>query len=93
MFRTFSYYNQELVPRGVLQWGYFLISFPLRFLYSTIMDTFSFICNLFGVTNANGAVNANYDPLANIAEFVIDFNRQFGPDNHPNFFEGSYAQV
>jgi hypothetical protein len=57
------------------------------------METVSYIWSLFGANDLHTNTIQNYDPLANIAEFIIDFNRQYGADNHPNFFEGSYAQV
>ena len=34
----------------------------------------------------------DYDPLANVAEFVIQYNQKHGT-NHADFFQGSYAQV
>ena len=30
-------------PQGVLQWGYFVIMFPFRFVYSTLYDLVRFI--------------------------------------------------
>ena len=34
----------------------------------------------------------DYDPLANIAEYAILYNQKHGT-NHPQFYQGSYAQV
>ncbi len=31
-------------PRGVLGWGYFIVLFPFRFVYSTLSDILSFVC-------------------------------------------------
>lgn len=88
VYRTLSYHNQDIVPRGFMQWGYFLIAFPFRLIYSTVFDLISFFWSFF---EKNDVVN--YDPLANIAEFAIDYNKQYGAANHPNFYEGSYSQV
>ncbi len=34
----------------------------------------------------------DYDPLANVAEFAIQYNQKHGT-NHADFYQGSYAQV
>jgi hypothetical protein len=58
------------------------------------MDIVSYIWNIFGSNDTNtNFLNNTYDPLANVADFVIEINKQFGATNHPTFFEGSYAQV
>ena len=38
------------------------------------------------------AIPVEYDPLANIAEFAIQYNSKFGT-NHIDFFQGSYTEV
>ena len=44
---TLSYHaprDQALVPHGFFQWSVFILAFPFRFLYSTLLDIFSFFC-------------------------------------------------
>lgn len=76
-------------PSGFLGWSIFLVAFPFRLLMSTAYDLFSFFMSMFERTPA---IPHDYDPLANIAEFTIDYNQTFGI-NHPEFFAGSYSQV
>jgi len=45
-----------------------------------------------GLFERTPAIPLDYDPLANIAEFTVNYNQQFGV-NHPEFFAGSYSQV
>lgn len=90
--RTLSYSSNRqaaLVPRGFVQWSVFIVSFPFKFLMSTLLDLFSFFWSF--VNNSN-AIPIDYDPLANIAEFVINYNQKHGTD-HPEFYNGSYSQV
>lgn len=76
-------------PQGFLGWSIFLVAFPFRFIMSTVYDIFSFFFTMFDRTPP---LPIDYDPLANIAEFTIDYNQNFGI-NHPDFFAGSYSQV
>lgn len=76
-------------PQGILGWSIFLVAFPFKFIMSTVYDLVAFFMTMFDHTPA---IPHDYDPLANIAEFTIDFNQTFGI-NHPEFFPGSYSQV
>lgn len=76
-------------PQGFLGWSIFLVAFPFKFIMSTVYDLVAFFMTMFDHTPA---IPHDYDPLANIAEFTIDFNQTFGI-NHPEFFPGSYSQV
>lgn len=77
-------------PQGVFQWSLFLVAFPFKFFVSTLYDLASFFFSIF--FDRTPPIPIDYDPLANIAEFTIDYNQKFGT-NHPEFFVGSYSQV
>lgn len=97
--RTLSYYGSPqgngnglpagtVVPRGLFQWGYFLVAFPFKLILSTLVDIASAFWGFFESTS----IPSDYDPLANIAEFAIQYNTEFGT-NHVDFYQGSYAQA
>jgi FAS-associated factor 2 len=89
--RTLSYHSprdQAVVPRGFFQWSVFIIVLPFRLIYSSLLELASFFWSLF----ESDRLPIDYDPLANVAEFVIDYNQKFGT-NHPDFYQGSYSQV
>lgn len=95
--RTLSYYGSPqgssisegtVVPRGLLQWGYFLVAFPFKLILSTLVDIASVFWSFF----ESASIPSDYDPLANIAEFVIQYNTEFGTD-HVDFYQGSYSQA
>lgn len=77
-----------VVPRGLFQWGYFLVAFPFKLILSTLVDIASAFWGFFESTS----IPSDYDPLANIAEFAIQYNTEFGT-NHVDFYQGSYAQA
>lgn len=77
-------------PQGVFQWSLFLVAFPFKFFVSTLYDLASFFFSIF--FDRTPPIPIDYDPLANIAEFTIDYNQKFGT-NHPEFFVGSYSQA
>lgn len=88
--RTLSYpTNRMRPPQGFFQWSLFLVSFPFKLIVSSLYELVSFFMALF---DHSSAIPIDYDPLANIAEFTIDYNQKFGT-NHPEFFAGSYYQV
>lgn len=96
--RTLSYYGSPqgnnslpagaVVPRGLFQWGYFLVAFPFKLILSTLVDLASFFWGFF----ESASIPSDYDPLANIAEFAIQYNTEFGT-NHVDFYQGSYSQA
>jgi FAS-associated factor 2 len=89
--RTLSYYGsreQPLVPQGFFQWSMFIVAFPFKFIFSTLLEIASAFLGFFEST----AIPIDYDPLANIAEFAIHYNTKFGT-NHIEFYQGSYAQA
>lgn len=48
--------------------------------------------NKIGGLFESSPIPIEYDPLANIAEFAIQYNTKFGT-NHIDFFQGSYTEV
>ena len=87
--RTLSYHApQQVVPRGFFQWSFFIVAFPFKLIFSTLLDYASFFWSFF----ENNTLPIDYDPLANIAEFAIQYNTKYGT-NHANFYQGSYAQA
>lgn len=92
--RTLSYNGRQqegaVVPRGLVGWSMFIISFPFKFILSSLVELANFFYSLFHDPNRLLAID--YDPLANVAEFVIDYNQKYGT-NHVDFYQGSYAQA
>lgn len=88
--RTLSYHapQQAVVPRGLFQWGIFIVAFPFKLIFSTLLDFASFFWSFF----ESNSMPIDYDPLANIAEFAIQYNQKYGT-NHADFYQGSYAQA
>lgn len=89
--RTLSYNaprQQMVVPRGFFQWSIFIVAFPFKLIMSTLMDVASYFWGFF----ESSSMPIDYDPLANIAEYAIQYNQKYGT-NHVNFYEGSYAQA
>lgn len=48
-FRVFTVERRR--PQGIFQWGYFVILFPFRFVYSTVYDLMKFVCKLNHIYN------------------------------------------
>ncbi len=47
--RTLSYHAprpQMVVPRGFFQWSIFIVAFPFKLIFSTLMDVASYFCEL-----------------------------------------------
>ena len=89
--RTLSYHapqQQALVPKGFFQWSIFIISFPFKLIFSSLLELASFFWSLF----ESDPLPIDYDPLANVAEFAVDYNQKYGT-LHPDFYQGSYAQA
>lgn len=89
--RTLNYYgprDQPVVPVGFFQWSMFIVAFPFKMIFSTLID----IANAFWGMFETSAIPVEYDPLANIAEFAIQYNSKFGT-NHIDFFQGSYTEA
>jgi hypothetical protein len=47
--RTLSYHapkQQMVVPRGFFQWSFFIVAFPFRLIFSTLVDFAGFFCKI-----------------------------------------------
>ncbi|XP_077990625.1 FAS-associated factor 2-A-like [Glandiceps talaboti] len=75
-------------PMTWLQWTYMLVSLPLRFVYTTILDIFRFTIRLFK-PDARRIVT---DPIGDVMSFIQTFEEKYGPV-HPIFYQGTYGQV
>ena len=45
--RTITYASprqRAIVPQGFFQWSMYLVSFPFRFIFATLLDVASFFC-------------------------------------------------
>lgn len=89
--RTLSYHGPNegtVVPQGLFQWSMFIVAFPFKLIFSTLLE----IASAFWVFFEATPIPVDYDPLANIAEFAIQYNTNFGT-NHVDFYQGSYSQA
>lgn len=76
-------------PQGIVQWGYYIVSFPFRFLYSTLLDVIRFA---FQILRPDPRRNVT-DPVGDVMSFIRSFNEKYGADQHPTFYQGSYSQA
>lgn len=79
---------QPRQPVGLFQWGYYIITFPFRFFYSTLLDIIRFA---FQILRPDPRRNVT-DPLGDVMRFIQHYNDRYG-DNHPVFYQGSYSQA
>ncbi|XP_071110343.1 FAS-associated factor 2-like [Haliotis cracherodii] len=75
-------------PQGIFQWGYFVILFPFRFVYSTVYDLMKFVYRLIKPDPRRNVT----DPLGDVERFIQSYREKFG-NNHPVFYRGSYSQA
>ncbi|KAL3890949.1 hypothetical protein ACJMK2_003218 [Sinanodonta woodiana] len=75
-------------PQGIIQWGYYIFSFPIRFLYSTLVDLLRFTYRLIRPDPRQNVT----DPTGDVEAFISQFERQYG-EIHPVFYRGSYSQA
>ncbi|RMZ96522.1 FAS-associated factor 2 [Brachionus plicatilis] len=80
--------DQAVAPQGFFQWTFTLISLPFRFFFRTLLDLATFFLSFF----EDESIPENYDPNANVAEFISYFDEKFGT-NHPDFLNLSYTQA
>ncbi|ESO84463.1 hypothetical protein LOTGIDRAFT_132197 [Lottia gigantea] len=75
-------------PQGIMQWGYFIILFPFRFVYSTFYDILLFVYRLLRPDPRRNVT----DPIGDVVRFIEKFNQTYGP-THPVFYQGTYSQA
>nr|WMH04084.1 ubiquitin regulatory X domain containing protein 8 [Sinonovacula constricta] len=84
--RVFTVQSRQ--PQGLVQWGYFVISFPFRFMYTTLLDIIRFAFQLFRPDPRRNVT----DPVGDVERFITNYNEKYGTD-HPVFYQGSYSQA
>ncbi len=91
--RTLTYQSanqqQALVPKTFFQWTVFILSLPFKFIFSSLNEFVSFFWSFF---EPSPLAVGDHDPLANVAEFAIDYTQKYGI-NHVDFYQGSYSQA
>lgn len=80
--------NAQNQPQSWFQWAFSVLTLPVRFVTTSIWDLLSFIYQLF----FSPFRRAITDPVAEVAQFVNDFNTKYG-SAHPNFYQGTYSMA
>lgn len=75
-------------PRGLFDWGYFLLSIPFSFAYSIFLSVTRFALSLIRPDPRRIVA----DPLGDVFQFIREFERQYGTV-HPVFYQGTYSQA
>ncbi|XP_041360810.1 FAS-associated factor 2-like [Gigantopelta aegis] len=75
-------------PQGLVQWGYYLLLFPFRFVYITVWDILRFFYRLIRPDPRRNVT----DPLGDVMKFIRSFEEKYGSD-HPVFYHGTYSQA
>ncbi|XP_060579347.1 FAS-associated factor 2-like isoform X2 [Ruditapes philippinarum] len=84
--RIFTVQAQQ--PQGIVQWGYYIITLPFRFVYTTLLDIIRFA---FQILRPDPRRNVT-DPVGDVVRFLQTYNEKYG-ENHPVFYQGSYSQA
>ncbi|EEC16661.1 UBX domain-containing protein, putative [Ixodes scapularis] len=84
--QRFFYSVQSWRPNGLLGWGKFIITFPLSFLYNSLLGI---IKPLVDIPTLYTVVT---DPLADVMNFIEGYETRYG-SNHPVFYQGTYSQA
>ncbi|KAH3712656.1 hypothetical protein DPMN_072409 [Dreissena polymorpha] len=79
---------QPRSPQGIVQWSYYILTFPFRFLYSTLLDIFRFAVQFLRVDPRRNVT----DPVGDVTRFISLYNDKYGA-RHPVFYQGSYSQA
>ncbi|XP_052249587.1 FAS-associated factor 2-like [Dreissena polymorpha] len=77
---------QPRSPQGIVQWSYYILTFPFRFLYSTLLDIFRFAFQFLRVDPRRNVT----DPVGDVTQFISLYNEKYGA-RHPVFYQGSYS--
>ncbi|XP_038052576.1 FAS-associated factor 2-like [Patiria miniata] len=73
---------------SLLQWGYWAILFPFRFVTFTLWDILQWVLRFFRPDPRRIVT----DPVGDVLAFIDKFNEQYGRD-HPTFYQGTYTQA
>lgn len=72
---------------GLLGWGYYLITLPLRFTLASISSLLLLIYRI-----VYPGPRRLTDPLEDVLQFIREYEAEYGTQ-HPSFFQGSYSQA
>ncbi|XP_039250601.1 FAS-associated factor 2-like [Styela clava] len=75
-------------PQGIFEWGYYVLSMPFRFTWSTLFGIVRFFMRLF-LPDTRARLT---DPLGDVTSFITEYEELYG-ERHPVFFQGSYADA
>ncbi|OWF50061.1 FAS-associated factor 2-like [Mizuhopecten yessoensis] len=75
-------------PQGFFQWSYYVVMFPFRFAYTSILDILKFVFRLIRPDPRRNVT----DPVGDVERFLAKYNELYG-DEHPAFYRGSYSQA
>jgi FAS-associated factor 2 len=77
-------------PRGLTSWALYLLTLPLRLVYTSLTGVYDFVTSLLGFPPRRSS--AVTDPLGDVNSFYSEFEQQYGT-SHPPFYRGTYSQV
>ncbi|CAL1527959.1 unnamed protein product [Lymnaea stagnalis] len=75
-------------PQGIFQWTYYLLTMPIRFVWTTIFDILRSFVNFFRPDPRRFVT----DPLRDVVNFISSFESRYG-QVHPVFYQGTYSQA
>lgn len=75
-------------PQGLFEWTYYLLTMPIRFVWSTFFD----IVRAFVSFLRPDPRRFVTDPLGDVTNFISTFDSKFG-QQHPVFYQGTYSQA
>ncbi|XP_025090464.1 FAS-associated factor 2-like isoform X2 [Pomacea canaliculata] len=84
--RVISIQRQQ--PAGLWQWSYYVIFFPIRFVWSTVFDVLRFFFRLLRPDPRRNVT----DPLGDVLRFISQYESKYG-SCHPVFYQGTYSQA
>ncbi|KAI8764604.1 FAS-associated factor 2-like isoform X1 [Biomphalaria glabrata] len=78
-------------PQGIFQWTYYLLSMPIKFVWSTLFDIIRVFVNFLRPDPRRSKCLVT-DPLRDVMTFISNFDAKYG-QNHPAFYQGTYSQA
>ena len=75
-------------PQGIFEWTYYLLTMPIRFVWSTFFDIIKTFVSFLRPDPRRNVT----DPVGDVVSFITEFNTKFGP-NHPVMYQGTYSQA
>ncbi|CAG5127080.1 unnamed protein product, partial [Candidula unifasciata] len=75
-------------PQGLFAWTYYLLTMPIRFVWSTVFSIIRALFNFFRPDPRRFVT----DPVRDVTNFISTFESKFGR-THPVFYQGTYSQA